>query len=144
MTTAKTPSMERVAPYPNAIVMKLENLTLFRDADIQPKLAAPAPHRVVSGDPKTRTWNHKTSLEATTFTGLWEATPGAWRVTYTKWEFCRILSGRGALEDAKGTRCEIGPGDAFVIEPGFDGVWLVTETVTKHYVIVNRPAAQTT
>jgi uncharacterized cupin superfamily protein len=121
--------------------MTFEKLTVFRDTDITPKRSGPVPERVLSGNPKTRVWNHTSSHELATSAGLWEATPGAWRVTYTKWEFCHVISGRGVLEDANGARRDIGPGDAFVIEPGFEGVWSVTETMTKHYVIVNPPSA---
>ncbi len=121
--------------------MPLANLTLFRDAEPAMKAGAPAPDRVVSGAPVTRTWNQATSLGQTVFSGRWEATPGSWRVTYTKWEFCHILSGSGTLQDLQGGTCDLGSGDAFVIEPGFDGIWTVHETMTKHYVIILPPTA---
>lgn len=115
----------------------LRHLTAFGDESPEPKLSAPASERILSGAPRTRIWNHVSSLAGAASAGVWEATPGAWRVTYRRWEFCHILSGRGRLEDADGRVREIAPGDAFVLEPGFDGVWTVAETMTKHYVILD-------
>jgi uncharacterized protein len=119
--------------------MTMTALTLFRDHQPTAKDGAPAPDRVLTGAPRTRTINYSSSLEGTVLSGLWEATPGSWRVTYTKWEFCHVISGEGSLEDRTGTVRQIGPGDAFVIEPGFDGIWTVHETMTKHYVIIKPP-----
>jgi uncharacterized cupin superfamily protein len=42
------------------------------------------------------------------------------------------------VEGDDGTRITAGPGDAFVIEPGFAGTWEVLETMRKHWVIEER------
>ena len=54
----------------------------------------------MKGDPRFRTWNaeERDGLYA----GVWEATPGAWRVTYDEWEFCHILSGVSVLTEDGG------------------------------------------
>jgi uncharacterized cupin superfamily protein len=63
------------------------------------------------------------------------ATVGAWRVSYDEWEYCHILSGRMSLTPDGGAPVQFGPGDSFVIEPGFRGVWTVIEDMAKTYVI---------
>ena len=98
-----------------------------------PELGRPAADRLVSGDPLHRTWNLEDRDGL--FCGIWDSTPGAWRVVYDEWEYCRILSGRSVLTGDDGSRLEVGPGDSFVIPPGFTGVWEVIETTRKDYVI---------
>ena len=55
--------------------------------------------------------------------------------TYTEWEFCEITRGLCELVPDGGAARRYGVGDAFVIEPGFVGVWRVIEPMTKRYVI---------
>jgi uncharacterized cupin superfamily protein len=106
---------------------------------ITPIEGAPPPDRVVAGAPRFRTWAHYRSpdgmAEATLHAGQWEATPGTWRIAYTRWEFMRILSGRCIIRGDDGTVAELGAGDVFVIEPGFSGTWEVVETMRKDYVL---------
>lgn len=99
----------------------------------EPEVSRPDPTRLVSGDPVHRTWNleERDGLYA----GIWESTPGAWRIAYDEWEYCRILSGRSVLRPDDGAPFEVGPGDSFVIRPGFAGIWEVLATTRKDYVI---------
>jgi uncharacterized protein len=99
-----------------------------------PEHSAPAPDRVVRGDPQFTSWDIET--DGKTCAGIWESTPGAWRVVYDEWEYCRILSGCSVLRGDDGTVAELRAGDSFVIRPGFRGVWEVIETTRKDYVIV--------
>ena len=39
------------------------------------------------------------------------------------------------LTDKDGVTREIGPGDSFVLQPGFSGTWEVVETTRKLFVI---------
>jgi uncharacterized protein len=89
--------------------------------------------KVIAGDPVHRTWN----LEARDglWCGIWESTPGHWRVSYDEWEYCHILAGRSVIHGADGSRREVSRGDSFVIRPGFQGSWEVIETTRKDYVI---------
>ncbi|AZQ68853.1 cupin domain-containing protein [Silicimonas algicola] len=100
---------------------------------IVPEEGAPAPDRVLSGDPKFRTWN----LEKRDglYAGVWEATPGKWRILYDEWEYCRILEGRSVITSTDGISVDVGPGDGFILRPGFEGTWEVIETTRKEYVI---------
>lgn len=91
--------------------------------------------KCVRGRPMQRSWNHFTSSDGRFFSGIWEAGPGCWRVSYTESEFCQILSGRSILRNANGEAFEVGAGDNFVIPAGFEGEWEVVETTRKVYAI---------
>lgn len=94
---------------------------------------APPADRVISGEPQFTTWNHEERDGI--YCGIWEATPGHWRVSYDEWEFCHILSGHSVITDADGTEYHLKAGDSFILRPGFTGTWKVIETTRKEYVI---------
>lgn len=102
---------------------------------VTPEREKPAPEKVISGDPKFTTWLFEAADGETLFAGVWEATPGKWRISYDEWEFCSILSGRSVVTDADGVAHEIAAGDHFVLRPGFTGTWEVVETTRKLFVI---------
>jgi uncharacterized cupin superfamily protein len=101
---------------------------------VEPEAGAPAPDRVLSGDPKFRTWNVE-ERDGGLYAGVWEATPGKWRIVYDEWEFCHILSGVSAIAEDGGEARTVRAGDSFVLRPGFKGTWEVLETTRKEYVI---------
>jgi uncharacterized cupin superfamily protein len=110
--------------------------TSFRTVDLdEGEAGAPDPERIVAGAPKFRTWNRYESADGRTFCGVWESTPGLWRIAYDEWESCTIMSGRSVVTPEGGTPIELGPGDSLVIDPGFRGTWEVVETTRKTYVI---------
>lgn len=102
---------------------------------ITPEHDTPAPEKILSGNPRFTTWLVEARDEDTLFSGVWEATPGAWRISYDEWEFCSILFGRSRLTDKDGLTRDVGPGDSFVLQPGFTGVWEVLETTRKLFVV---------
>ena len=69
------------------------------------------------------------------YAGIWEATPGKWRIVYDEWEFCHILSGVSVISEDGGEARTVKAGDSFVLRPGFQGSWEVIETTRKEYVI---------
>ena len=93
----------------------------------------PAPEKVLAGDPVFTTWNleERDGL----YCGIWQSTPGKWRIQYDEWEFCHILSGKSVITDSDGNSRTVGAGDSFVLQPGFKGTWEVIETTAKEYVI---------
>lgn len=93
----------------------------------------PAPEKFISGDPRFTTWNveERDGL----YCGIWEATPGKWRISYEEWEYCRILAGCSVITADDGTEYPLAPGDSFILRPGFSGTWEVIETTRKDYVI---------
>ena len=100
---------------------------------IQPETTRPDPAKLVKGDPVHTTWNidDRDGL----YCGLWQSTPGAWRVSYAEWEYIHILSGHSILTDATGTATHLRAGDSYIIRPGFEGIWEAVETTLKDYVI---------
>lgn len=113
--------------------------TFFRldRAGVAPVESRPDPARLVSGDPVHTSWDLEERADAAgaLYAGLWQSTPGAWRVRYDEWEYCHILAGHSVLCAEDGTRHELRAGDSIVIRPGFAGVWEVIETTLKDYVI---------
>jgi len=108
---------------------KMLRLTQHTQAEID----HPAPDRLLSGDPVFSTWNLEDRDGL--YCGLWQSTPGKWRIQYDEWEFCHILKGRSILhEDGKDPQT-ITAGDSFILRPGFKGTWEVVETTLKEYVI---------
>ena len=107
-------------------------LRLSRDG-IPSEVSRPDPGKLVKGDPVHSTWNveDRDGLYA----GLWQSTPGAWRVSYAEWEYVHILQGHSILTGSDGSVTDLRAGDSYLIRPGFDGVWEVVDTTLKDYVI---------
>lgn len=99
----------------------------------EPEHDKPAAEKVISGDPQFTTWNSEERDGL--YCGIWESTPGKWRINYDEWEFCHILSGVSVITDQDGNERRLTSGDSFVIQPGFSGTWEVLETTRKEYVI---------
>jgi len=104
------------------------------DAAGEPEHGAPAADRVISGNPQFRTWNAE-EQPGGLYAGVWEATPGKWRIVYDEWEFCHILSGVSVITEDGGKARTVCAGDSFALRPGFKGTWEVIETTRKEYVI---------
>ncbi|GGF82423.1 cupin [Azorhizobium oxalatiphilum] len=101
-----------------------------------PPIAGPiAPDMVLSGAPETAAFVTYDAPGERLCAGEWEASVGKWQVSYDEWEYCLIVSGRCIVTGDDGTTIEAGPGDAFVLEPGFKGTWEVVEPMRKHWVV---------
>ncbi|WP_337266636.1 cupin domain-containing protein [Oryzifoliimicrobium ureilyticus] len=101
---------------------------------MDPELGAPTPDRILEGDPVFRTWNLE-ETDSGVYAGIWEATPGKWRVSYDEWEYFSILSGYSVLTEDGGEPLHLRAGDRLIVRPGFAGTWEVVETTRKDYVI---------
>lgn len=100
-----------------------------------------APSHVIAGRPETRGINAFSSRDGAFSAGVWEGTPGKWRIHFAEDELCVLLSGRVVLTDSAGAQRTFVAGDAFVIPAGFLGTWEVVETARKVYAIHETPAA---
>ena len=98
-----------------------------------PVVSRPDPAKVLAGDPVHTTWNFEDRDGL--YAGIWQSTPGTWRIAYDEWEYCRILSGRSVITLDGGSAQMVTTGDSFVLRPGFRGTWQVLETTVKDYVI---------
>ena len=94
-----------------------------------------APERVLEGAPMQTARNFFTDATGQFFAGVWESTPGKWRVRYTETEFCHITKGLVYIEDEQGRSLSFRAGDSFVVPAGFVGTWDVREPTSKLYVI---------
>jgi uncharacterized cupin superfamily protein len=114
--------------------MMMGNWTTFDLAGIEPEEGAPAPDRLIFGNPKFRTWNIE-EADGGLYAGIWEATPGKWRIVYEEWEYFHILAGHSVVTEEGGGPVHLKAGDSMVLRPGFKGSWEVIETTRKDYVI---------
>ena len=100
---------------------------------VEPEVSRPDPEKVIAGDPVHTTWNLEERDEL--YCGIWQSTPGKWRIAYDEWEYCRILEGVSVIAEDGGAAVTVRAGDAFILRPGFAGTWEVLETTRKDYVI---------
>jgi uncharacterized cupin superfamily protein len=117
--TAKEAAMSRLAP-------------VSRDG-VTPAIERPDPSKVIAGDPVHTTWNIEDRDGL--YCGIWQSTPGTWRVSYAEWEYVHIREGVSVLTDESGAAVTLTAGDSHIIRPGFTGTWQVVETTVKDYVI---------
>jgi uncharacterized protein len=101
---------------------------------VEPEEGAPAPERLLEGDPRFLTWNLEDAGNGL-YAGVWQSTPGTWRVSYDEWEYFSILEGYSILTEEGGQPLHLRTGDRMIIQPGFKGVWQVVETTRKDYVV---------
>jgi uncharacterized cupin superfamily protein len=114
--------------------MTQANFLTFDISGIAPEYDEPPADRLISGTPKFRSWNLE-DRNGTLYAGVWEATPGKWRIAYEEWEYVHMLDGRSIITEDGGAPVTVKAGDSFVIRPGFTGTWEVVETTRKQYVI---------
>jgi hypothetical protein len=95
----------------------------------------PAADRIITGKPVFTSWNAE-EHDGRLYAGVWQSTPGKWRIVYDEWEFCHILSGVSIITEDGGEARRVVAGDSFVLRPGFRGTWEVVETTRKEYVIL--------
>lgn len=102
-------------------------------AGVDGEISRPDPAKVLAGDPVHTAWNveERDGL----YCGVWQSTPGKWRIAYDEWEYCHILAGVSVLTEEGGAARTVKAGDAFILRPGFKGTWEVVETTRKEYVI---------
>lgn len=101
---------------------------------VEPEHGAPKPERLLEGNPQFTTWNFEETTSGV-YAGIWQSTPGKWRVEYDEWEYFSILSGHSILIADGGEAVHLRAGDRMVIRPGFKGTWEVVEATRKDYVV---------
>lgn len=95
-----------------------------------------APDRLRAGSGAAVLWNAWSDPAGRLHFGHWQGEPGVLDVHYTETELCVIIEGRVRLTGPDGA-AEFGPGEAFVIEGGFEGTWESIGRVTKIYAILD-------
>jgi len=112
----------------------MPNQFVFDIDAVESEAGAPDADRILSGDPQFRTWNFE-EAEGGLYAGIWEATPGKWRISYDEWEYFNVLSGHSIVTEDGGAAVHLKAGDRMILRPGFKGTWEVIETTRKDYVI---------
>jgi uncharacterized cupin superfamily protein len=101
-----------------------------------PSVAIVPPSELLSGDSSTRSWRSFASESGDLRVGIWESEPmSKTKLHPDSMEFCVILEGRVEVADQNGNVAAFGPGDAFVVEPGFAGEWRSLTRVRKYFVV---------
>jgi uncharacterized protein len=111
------------------------SIIAFATASPETTKSKPPAERLLGGTPEQIARNYFSDATGRFFAGVWESTPGKWRVTYSENEFCHITKGRVLIEDGEGNQWTFARGDSFVIPAGFSGTWQVLEPTSKLYVI---------
>lgn len=101
---------------------------------IEPETGRPAADRLISGDPVFTSWNVE-EAEGGLYSGIWQSTPGKWRIEYDEWEYFHVLEGRSIVTSDAGEAFPLEAGSRLILRPGFKGTWEVLETTRKDYVI---------
>jgi hypothetical protein len=99
------------------------------------------PANVLAGRPAISGKTLFTSFDGSLNVGLWQCTPGKWRVAFSQDELCVMLAGRLVVTDPAGKFRRFGPGDAFMVPAGFRGTWEVVETVRRLFAVHQAGAA---
>ena len=110
------------------------NMILVNTAHAAPQTERPPPEKVLAGDPVFTTWNIE-EAEGGIYAGVWQSTPGKWRISYDEWEYFHILEGHSVVTEDGGEAVDLRAGDRLILRPGFKGTWEVLETTRKDYVI---------
>jgi len=95
---------------------------------------------VEAGNPEMESYFQFQSDDNRVICGTWTSTVGKYRTLYehpTMHEFVHLIEGRIIITPDNGKPVTLNPGDAYVIEPGFAGVWDVVEPVRKHFVLAS-------
>ena len=100
-----------------------------------PEHSAPAPDKVIAGNPRQQIWNAFSDPEGRFHVGRWASTEGIWRINYTERELCHLLTGVVRLTDDSGQHRVYRAGDTFMIDKGYSGTWEVVEACSKVYAI---------
>ncbi len=113
--------------------MDVERFVSITSDAVKMEESRPDAVKVLSGNPVHTTWNieERDGL----YCGIWQSTPGKWRISYDEWEFCHILSGVSVVTEDGGESRRVEAGESFILRPGFKGTWEVIETTRKEYVI---------
>lgn len=79
----------------------------------------------------TVVWDDGAGAEA----GIWSCTPGNSRWKLDQHEVIYVIDGRMTVTRDGAEPVEVGPGTTVVFEKGWQGTWLIHETLIKSYVL---------
>jgi uncharacterized cupin superfamily protein len=68
-------------------------------------------------------------------TGIWDCTPGRWRLSVPRDEFCHFVSGRARYRSDKGEVIDVTPGTCVLFPAGWTGEAEIFETIRNIYML---------
>ena len=86
-----------------------QHLLPISRASVTAEVDRPDPAKLIAGDPVHTTWNLE-DIDGL-YCGIWQSTPGKWRVSYSEWEYIRILEGVSVLTEAGGEAVTLRAGE---------------------------------
>ncbi|WP_019529311.1 cupin domain-containing protein [Dasania marina] len=117
--------------------MPVKHIFAFDSLQGQDGESVTAPAEVMlSGNPVTTDWPAFDSADGRVSIGIWESQEyHKIKQHPNEMEYCLILEGTVRISDKEGNSQEFSQGQAFIVQPGFDGVWESLGKVRKHYII---------
>lgn len=68
--------------------------------------------------------------------GIWVCTPGRWRLSIPRDEFCHFVAGRAVYRSDTGEVIDVGPGTIVLFPGGWTGECTVIEIMRNIYMLV--------
>lgn len=68
-------------------------------------------------------------------TGIWVCTPGRWRLSVPRDEFCHFVAGRATYRSDSGEVIEVTPGTCVLFPAGWQGEAEIQETIRNIYML---------
>lgn len=117
--------------------MSVKNIFSFADIKEEDgQKVEVAAELMLGGSPITTDWPAFESKDGRVSIGIWESDEyHKIKQHPNEMEYCLILEGTARLIDKEGNSQEFTKGDAFIVQPGFDGEWHSLGKVRKHYII---------
>lgn len=113
----------------NPVLIRLQSETQFGTP-------VPAGHPLGEPTPMTRTALDQDIQEKKVSTGIWECTPGRLRRQIMQAEYSCFVAGKGVFIPDDGDPIAFQAGDAIYFAANTHGIWEITETVRKTYLIL--------
>ena len=97
----------------------------------------PTPSNIlISGSGETRINIPFKAMDSSVISGIWESEAFSKLKSHpNEMEFCYLIKGDVKISDAQGNYSEFSEGEAFIVEPGFDGIWESKTFVRKYFVL---------
>lgn len=67
--------------------------------------------------------------------GVWVCTPGRWRLSVPRDEFCHFVAGRASYQSDAGETIEVGPGSCVLFPAGWSGEAVIHDTIRNIYML---------
>ena len=68
-------------------------------------------------------------------TGVWVCTPGRWRLTVPRDEFCHFVAGRATYRSDTGEVIQVSPGSCVLFPAGWSGEATIHDTTRNIYML---------